>query len=287
MGDGTIVDSMIHDGLWDSFHNIHMGLTGEHVVRDVPRHARGAGPLRRREPSQGRAGDAPRLVQGRDPAGLDSAEEGRPDRHRSRRVDPRRHDGRVARPAEAGVQEGRHRDGRQRAGRQRRRRRARRDGGRRRARQLGLTPLARIVGYATSGLEPKLVMMTPVEAVQEAAQEDRLGDRRRRPGRAERGVRRPGRRGHARARPRPRARQRARRRGRARPSDRRQRRARADDAALRAEAARRQARHRHALPRRRQRRRDGYRACLRSSTKLQHEGHEGHEEKRRARRGLW
>ncbi|HEY6358845.1 MAG TPA: acetyl-CoA C-acyltransferase, partial [Vicinamibacterales bacterium] len=31
MGDGTVVDSMIHDGLWDSFHNIHMGLTGEHV----------------------------------------------------------------------------------------------------------------------------------------------------------------------------------------------------------------------------------------------------------------
>jgi acetyl-CoA C-acetyltransferase len=28
-----------------------------------------------------------------------------------------------------------------------------------------LTPMARIVGYATSGLEPKLVMMTPVEAV--------------------------------------------------------------------------------------------------------------------------
>ena len=23
---------MIHDGLWDSFHDIHMGLTGEHVV---------------------------------------------------------------------------------------------------------------------------------------------------------------------------------------------------------------------------------------------------------------
>src|SRR5574339_22700 len=31
MGDGTLVDSMIHDGLWDSFHNMHMGLTGEHV----------------------------------------------------------------------------------------------------------------------------------------------------------------------------------------------------------------------------------------------------------------
>src|SRR5678816_1652271 len=31
MGDGTVIDSMIHDGLWDSFHNVHMGLTGEHV----------------------------------------------------------------------------------------------------------------------------------------------------------------------------------------------------------------------------------------------------------------
>ena len=31
MGDGTVIDSMIHDGLWDSFHNMHMGLTGEHV----------------------------------------------------------------------------------------------------------------------------------------------------------------------------------------------------------------------------------------------------------------
>jgi acetyl-CoA C-acetyltransferase len=33
------------------------------------------------------------------------------------------------------------------------------------AARLHLTPLARIVGRATSGLEPKLVLMTPVEAV--------------------------------------------------------------------------------------------------------------------------
>ena len=37
------------------------------------------------------------------------------------------------------------------------------------ARALGLTPLARIVGQATSGLAPKLVMMTPVEAVRKVA----------------------------------------------------------------------------------------------------------------------
>ena len=34
-----------------------------------------------------------------------------------------------------------------------------------RAADLGLAPLARIVGQATSGLAPKFVLMTPVEAV--------------------------------------------------------------------------------------------------------------------------
>ena len=39
-----------------------------------------------------------------------------------------------------------------------------------RAKSLGLTPLARIVGQATSGLNPKFVLMTPVEAVQRVAE---------------------------------------------------------------------------------------------------------------------
>ena len=38
-----------------------------------------------------------------------------------------------------------------------------------RAKALGLTPLARIVGQATSGLAPKFVLMTPVEAVRKLA----------------------------------------------------------------------------------------------------------------------
>ena len=41
--------------------------------------------------------------------------------------------------------------------------------GRDRARDLGITSMARIVGQATSGLAPKLVMMTPVEAVRRVA----------------------------------------------------------------------------------------------------------------------
>jgi acetyl-CoA C-acetyltransferase len=38
-----------------------------------------------------------------------------------------------------------------------------------RAAALGLTPMARVAGQATSGLPPKLVMMTPVEAVRRVA----------------------------------------------------------------------------------------------------------------------
>jgi acetyl-CoA C-acetyltransferase len=38
-----------------------------------------------------------------------------------------------------------------------------------RAKALGVAPMARIVGQATSGLAPKLVLMTPVEAVRKVA----------------------------------------------------------------------------------------------------------------------
>jgi acetyl-CoA C-acetyltransferase len=37
------------------------------------------------------------------------------------------------------------------------------------AKALGLTPLARVAGQATSGLAPTLVLMTPVEAVRKVA----------------------------------------------------------------------------------------------------------------------
>src|SRR5215475_3482817 len=32
LGDGTLIDSMIHDGLWDAYENYHMGNTGENVA---------------------------------------------------------------------------------------------------------------------------------------------------------------------------------------------------------------------------------------------------------------
>jgi acetyl-CoA C-acetyltransferase len=41
---------------------------------------------------------------------------------------------------------------------------------RERAHSIGLRPLARIVAQATSGLAPKMVLMTPVEAVRRVAE---------------------------------------------------------------------------------------------------------------------
>ena len=32
LGDATLIDSMVHDGLTDAFHDIHMGITAEHVA---------------------------------------------------------------------------------------------------------------------------------------------------------------------------------------------------------------------------------------------------------------
>ena len=32
LGDGKLIDSMIHDGLWDSYEDFHMGMTGELVA---------------------------------------------------------------------------------------------------------------------------------------------------------------------------------------------------------------------------------------------------------------
>ena len=47
-----------------------------------------------------------------------------------------------------------------------------------RAQQLGLRPLARIVAQATSGLQPKMLLMTPVEATRKVLKKAgwQLGD---------------------------------------------------------------------------------------------------------------
>jgi acetyl-CoA C-acetyltransferase len=164
MGDGSMVDSMILDGLWDSFHNIHMGLTGEHVAdtykvtrEEQDRYAADSHRKAAEATRQGwfkdemlpvsipqKKGD-PIVVSQDESIREDTTAESLSRLNPAFKKDgtvtagnaPRVNDGAAALVVMAADV----------------------------AAARGLTPLARIIGYATSGLEPKLVMMTPVEAV--------------------------------------------------------------------------------------------------------------------------
>ena len=164
MGDGTVIDSMIHDGLWDSFHSIHMGLTGEHVSEKY--HVTREEQDRYAAESHRKAAHATREGWFKDeilPVSLPQ-KKGDPivvDRDESIREDTTaeslsklkpafKKDGTVTAGNAPGVNDGAA---------------AVVVMGADVAARLNLKPLARVVGYATAGLEPKLVMMTPVEAV--------------------------------------------------------------------------------------------------------------------------
>jgi acetyl-CoA C-acetyltransferase len=164
MGDGTLVDSMIYDGLWDSFNNVHRGLTGERVSEQyhVPREAQDAYAVE----SHRRAAHATRegwfkdeilpisIPQRKgDPIVVDRDESIREDtsvESLSKLKPAFKKDGTVTAGNAPGVNDGAA---------------ALVVMGADTAKSLGAKPLARIVGYATSGLEPMLVMMTPVDAV--------------------------------------------------------------------------------------------------------------------------
>ncbi len=80
MGNGSVVDLMIHDGLWCPFENWHMGNAGE-TVADVYKVTRDQQDQYSADShKKAAAAQSSGQVQRRDPAGLDSAEEGRPDR---------------------------------------------------------------------------------------------------------------------------------------------------------------------------------------------------------------
>ena len=164
MGDATIVDSMIHDGLWDSFNDIHMGLTGElvseryRVTREqqdcyaVESHRKAAGATK-----QGWFKDeiVPVSIPQKkgDPVVIDRDEAIREDTtpESLAKLKPAfKKDGTVTAGNAPGVNDGAAALVVMAADI---------------AAKLNLKPIARVVGQATSGLEPRLVMMTPVEAV--------------------------------------------------------------------------------------------------------------------------
>ena len=169
MGNSEIVDSMINDGLWCSFEQCHMGNAGEVVAEQyhVCREAQDDYAARSHQKAA-RATEAGlfkdeilpiSLPQKKGaPILMDQDESIRPDttvESLSRLKPAFKKDGTVTAGNAPGVNDGAS---------------ALVVMAAERAKALRLTPLARVVAQATSGLPPKLVLMTPVEAVQRVAQ---------------------------------------------------------------------------------------------------------------------
>src|SRR6187399_3014893 len=168
MGNGTVVDSMIADGLWCSFDNCHMGMSGEVVAETY--HVERCEQDRYAAESHRRAAHATREGWFRDeilPVSVPQ-KKGAPivvDRDESIREDTSeaslgalkpafKKDGTVTAGNAPGVNDGAAAVVVMAADTAVRR---------------NVRPLARIVAQATSGLEPKMVLMTPVESVRKVA----------------------------------------------------------------------------------------------------------------------
>ena len=169
MGHGELVDSMIRDGLWCAFEQCHMGNAGEVVAEHyhVGRAAQDAFAARSHQKAA-RATEAgwfedeilPVAVPQRkgDPVMMTRDEAIRPETTAEALAALKpafKKDGTVTAGNAPGVNDGASALVVMVA---------------ERARSLGLAPLARIVGQATSGLPPKYVLMTPVDAVRRLAE---------------------------------------------------------------------------------------------------------------------
>jgi acetyl-CoA C-acetyltransferase len=164
MGNGEIVDSMINDGLWCAFEGVHMGNAGETVAEcyHVGREAQDAFAARSHAKAaaasaEGRFKDEilPVTIPQKNATPLVF------DRDESIRADTTAASLATLKPAFK-------KDGTVTAGNAP----PVNDGASalvvmsaERSRELGVTPLARIVAQSTSGLAPRMVLMTPVEAV--------------------------------------------------------------------------------------------------------------------------
>src|SRR5689334_2511000 len=171
MGNGEIVDSMINDGLWCAFENVHMGNAGEVVAerycvarREQDDYAARSHQKAAAAMAAGRFRDeiVPISVpvvsgfsrtQGREPILVDRDEAIRADTtvEALALLKPAfKPDGSVTAGNAPGVNDGAS---------------ALVVMSAERARALNVPPMARIVGQAASGIAPTLVLMTPVEAV--------------------------------------------------------------------------------------------------------------------------
>jgi acetyl-CoA C-acetyltransferase len=166
LGNGQVVDSMVHDGLWDIYNDYHMGITGENVAEKygitreeqdefaVNSHRKAVAAMKEcRFKSQIVPVEVPAKKKGAAPVFFEKDESPREDTTIEvlRSLKPAfKKDGTVTAGNAPGVNDGAA---------------AVVVTSAKRAKELGAQPLARIVAQATSGVEPKWVMMAPVGAV--------------------------------------------------------------------------------------------------------------------------
>lgn len=168
LGNAQIIDSMVNDGLWDVYNNYHMGNTGEnvaekyHVTREeqdeyaLNSHRKAVTAIKEcRFKSQILPVEIPAKKKGAPPVIFDKDESPREDTtiEALRALKPAfKKDGTVTAGNAPGVNDGAA---------------ALVVTSARRARELGAQPMVRIVAQTTSGVDPKWVMMAPVDAIRQ------------------------------------------------------------------------------------------------------------------------
>jgi acetyl-CoA C-acetyltransferase len=166
LGDGQIVDSMVRDGLWDVYNDYHMGITGENVAEKygITREEQDEFALNSHRKAVSAIKEC-RFKSQIVPVELPAKKKGAPsvifDKDESPRADTTieilrslkpafKKDGTVTAGNAPGVNDGAAAVVVTSASK---------------AEELGAKPMVRIVAQATSGIDPKLVMMAPVGAV--------------------------------------------------------------------------------------------------------------------------
>lgn len=175
LGDGKIVDSMVHDGLWDIYNNFHMGITGEIIAEkyNVTRGDADAFALRSNQRAikatkEGKFKNEivpltlPPAKKGEQPTTFDKDEGPREDTSMEKlsKLKPAFKEGGVVTAGNASQIS---------------------DGAaalvimsKEKAKELGIKPMARIIGYHTSGTKPELVMDAPIPCVRELLKKTKL-----------------------------------------------------------------------------------------------------------------
>jgi acetyl-CoA C-acetyltransferase len=167
LGNGQVIDSMVHDGLWDIYNDYHMGITGENVAEKygitreeqdefaVNSHRKAIAAWKEcRFKAEIVPVEIPAKKKGAAPIVFEKDESPREDTtvESLRALKPAfKKDGTVTAGNAPGVNDGAAAVVVTSAAR---------------VKELGATPMVRIVAQATSGVEPKWVMMAPVGAVQ-------------------------------------------------------------------------------------------------------------------------